>query len=137
MCVHWYFAEHFSGLSYRFFSNAKRRILDEFDVLHVFSQITNSNESNDSSIITDYYSGNDFKVRQKSNRNLLWSQLLMKGNKNLQKIKMSFFQSCCNLYLLLFFSVSSRNSHWRCSIKNLFLKISQYSQENNCIEVSF
>ena len=26
---------------------------------------------------------------------------------------------------------------WRCSIKNLFLKISQYSRENNCVVVSF
>ena len=29
MCVHWYFAEHFSELSYRFFSKSKGRILDE------------------------------------------------------------------------------------------------------------
>ena len=26
-----------------------------------------------------------------------------------------------------------RSSHWRCSIKKLFLKISQYSQENTCV----
>ena len=29
MCVHWNFAEHFSELNYRFFSNSKGRILDE------------------------------------------------------------------------------------------------------------
>ena len=32
MCVHWYFAEHFSELSYRFFSKTKGRILDELRV---------------------------------------------------------------------------------------------------------
>ena len=30
-----------------------------------------------------------------------------------------------------------RSSHQRCSIKKLFLKISQYSQENTFVEVSF
>ena len=30
-----------------------------------------------------------------------------------------------------------RSSHWRCSIKKLFLKISQCSQENICVELSF
>ena len=30
-----------------------------------------------------------------------------------------------------------RGSHRRCSIKKLFLKIIQYSQENNCAGVSF
>ena len=30
-----------------------------------------------------------------------------------------------------------RSSHHRCSIKKLFLKISQYSQENTCVGVSF
>ena len=29
-------------------------------------------------------------------------------------------------------SILFRGSHWRCSMKNLFLKILQYSQENNC-----
>ena len=29
-----------------------------------------------------------------------------------------------------------RSSHRRCSIKKLFLKISQYSQENTCVQVS-
>ena len=29
-------------------------------------------------------------------------------------------------------SILFRDSHWRCSMKNLFLKILQYSQENNC-----
>ena len=33
MCVHWYFAEHFSDLSYRFFSKSKVRILGELRVL--------------------------------------------------------------------------------------------------------
>ena len=39
----------------------------------------------------------------------------------------------------VFFSLckSSRSSHRRCSIKKLVLKISQYSQENNCVGVSF
>ena len=32
MCVHWYLAEHFSKLSYRFFSKSKGRILDELRV---------------------------------------------------------------------------------------------------------
>ena len=30
-----------------------------------------------------------------------------------------------------------RSSHRRCSTKKLFLKISQNSQENNCVRVSF
>ena len=30
-----------------------------------------------------------------------------------------------------------RSSHWRCSIKNMFLKISQNSQESTCAKVSF
>ena len=32
MCVHWYFAEHFSELNCPFFSNSKGRILDELRV---------------------------------------------------------------------------------------------------------
>ena len=32
MCVRWYFAEHFSELSYRFLSKYKGRILDELRV---------------------------------------------------------------------------------------------------------
>ena len=32
MCVHWYFAEHFSELSCPFFSKSKGRILDELRV---------------------------------------------------------------------------------------------------------
>ena len=32
MCVHWYFAEHFSDLSYRVFPKYKGRILDELGV---------------------------------------------------------------------------------------------------------
>ena len=32
ICVHWYFAEHFSELSYRLFSRYKGRILDELRV---------------------------------------------------------------------------------------------------------
>ena len=36
------------------------------------------------------------------------------------------------------FSINAfRNSHQRCSIKKLFLKISQYSQKNTCSGVSF
>ena len=30
-----------------------------------------------------------------------------------------------------------RSSHWRSSIKNVFLKISQYSHDNTCVGVSF
>ena len=30
-----------------------------------------------------------------------------------------------------------RSSHWRCSVKTVFLKISQNSQENTCVGVSF
>ena len=30
-----------------------------------------------------------------------------------------------------------RNSHQRCSVKNVFLDFSQYSQENTCVRVSF
>ena len=29
-----------------------------------------------------------------------------------------------------------RSSHWRCSVKNVFLRISHYSQENTCVGVS-
>ena len=32
MCVHWHFEEHFSELSYRFFSESKSRILDELRI---------------------------------------------------------------------------------------------------------
>ena len=32
---------------------------------------------------------------------------------------------------------STRSSHRRCSVKNVFLKISQISQENTCARVSF
>ena len=48
--------------------------------------------------------------------------------------------------LILFFSMtvckscsgcSTRSSHQRCSIKNVFLKISQISQENTCDRASF
>ena len=35
------------------------------------------------------------------------------------------------------FLFTLRSSHRRCSIKNLFLKTSQYSQENNCVGVLF
>ena len=35
------------------------------------------------------------------------------------------------------FSSLCKSSHLRCSIKKLFLKISQYSQKNTCVEVSF
>ena len=33
--------------------------------------------------------------------------------------------------------ILSTGTHQRCSIKNLFLKILQYSQENTCVGVSF
>ena len=40
MCVHWYFAEHFSELSYFFFSKPEGCILDELRVsFKVFSQL--------------------------------------------------------------------------------------------------
>ena len=32
---------------------------------------------------------------------------------------------------------SNRSSHWRCSVKKVFLEISQNSQENTCARVSF
>ena len=32
---------------------------------------------------------------------------------------------------------TDKSSHWRCSIKKLFGKISQYSQDNTWVEVSF
>ena len=32
---------------------------------------------------------------------------------------------------------SSEEVSWRCSVKKVFLKISQYSQENTCVGVSF
>ena len=35
------------------------------------------------------------------------------------------------------FSVTARSSHQKCSIKKVFLKISQNSQENTCARVSF
>ena len=34
-------------------------------------------------------------------------------------------------------NLMSRNSHWRCSVKKLFLKILQYSLENTCVGVWF
>ena len=40
------------------------------------------------------------------------------------------YQTWNNIFLF-------RSSHWGCSIKKLFLKISQYSQENTCTGVSF
>ena len=39
--------------------------------------------------------------------------------------------------VLLYFYNETRSSHRRCSIKKLFLKISQCSQVNTCVEVSF
>ena len=30
-----------------------------------------------------------------------------------------------------------KSGHWRCSVKKVFLKISQISQENTCVTVSF
>ena len=38
MCVHWYFAEHFPELSYRFFSKSKGRILDKLRVSFELSE---------------------------------------------------------------------------------------------------
>ena len=34
-------------------------------------------------------------------------------------------------------SSGNRSSHWRCSVKKVFLEISQNSQENTCARVSF
>ena len=42
-----------------------------------------------------------------------------------------YFYSQCFLFF-----IHSKISHWRCSIKKLFLKISQYSQENICAGAS-
>ena len=38
----------------------------------------------------------------------------------------------CSVYFPI-----SKNSHWRCSIKKVFLIISQISQENTCVGASF
>ena len=45
-----------------------------------------------------------------------------------------------NIYkrrVLLYFYDKTRSNHRRCSKKKLSLKISQYSQENTCVGVSF
>ena len=34
-------------------------------------------------------------------------------------------------------SVYSKSSHWKCSIKKVFLKVLQYSPKNTCVRVSF
>ena len=47
------------------------------------------------------------------------------------------FEIFIKIHVLLYFYYETRSSHRRCSIKKLFLKISQHSQENTCVGISF
>ena len=47
------------------------------------------------------------------------------------------FEIFIKTHVLLYFYDWNRSSHQRCSIKKLFLKFSQYSQENTCVGVFF
>ena len=55
-------------------------------------------------------------------------------NKYLRK---PFLQNTCFLSFYFWFILASEAAVGRCSSKWLFLKISQYSQENTCVETSF
>ena len=48
-----------------------------------------------------------------------------------------FYKIFCVWSLLAWEISLNRSSHRRCSIKKLFLKISQYSQENTCVGIFF
>ena len=96
-------------------------------------------------------------LKQMSKRNSFFRRdilsnigILMKITKNLVSIASSFWTRHFILKdLYATFAIHGRNlekplsppkctsSHWRCSIKNLFLKTSQYLPENTCVGVFF
>ena len=47
------------------------------------------------------------------------------------------FEIFIKTHAILYFYYGTRSSHWKCSIKKLFLKMMQHSQENVCVGVSF
>ena len=53
----------------------------------------------------------------------------------LQQLKKPLLQSTKDT--LTETAILFRRSHQRCSIKKMFLKVLQYSQENTCVGVSF
>ena len=53
-------------------------------------------------------------------------------NENVSKFTFALKFACFILVYLM-----SRSSHRRCSVKKVFLKVSQYSQENTSVGVSF
>ena len=61
---------------------------------------------------------------------LSWYQIPSSRSKLKNSPRLIFY--CTHVFLLERF----KSSHRRCSIKKLFLKISQYSQKNTCVGVS-
>ena len=62
---------------------------------------------------------------------------------NFKKFLRSFLKSLKSFLVYKVYTIGSkilndlRNSDQRCSIKNVFIKVSQNSLENNCVGVSF
>ena len=66
----------------------------------------------------------------------------MRNNKLQLWIRKNIFKSCSYYWydpygIKLITKMSTISSHQRCSIKKMFLKISQYSQESTCVGVYF
>ena len=92
------------------------------------------------------FPGNDyvFSFSRKGKKKHFWKNV--KSNQVFQEIFANFGGAnrkfcLCNLWLSscnLCGSCLQRNrsSHRRCSINNLFLEISRYSQKNTCVEIS-
>ena len=62
--------------------------------------------------------------------------------RSIKYLRYSLLAKLCNYFhnkawSHMFFRVPNRSSHWRCSIKKLFLKIPQYSRENYSVGDSF
>ena len=65
----------------------------------------------------------------------IWYEFSISKKTNIhQTLKFLILQYFCTSYK---YNWSTRNSHRRCSIKKVFLEISQNSQENTCARVSF
>ena len=62
--------------------------------------------------------------------------LVFRRFQGLQKWKIELKWVKCVFYLFQA-QAEAKSSHQRCSVKKVFLKISQYSQESNCFGVSF
>ena len=73
------------------------------------------------------------------NQLLIYASSNLVGQKHFHHPKLKIYKPCftCFSWISICMPKTNRSSHQRCAIKKVFLGISQNSQENTCVRVSF